>query len=94
MGMMKHKMEETNALYGIASDVLERVGVIKTCEVHGDRYLADESKLVDAYKLANFWISKGTLCCDRRELTDAIKEILETTLDECPSCAHIKYEDD
>ena len=91
---MIHKMEDENALYGVAVDVLERVGAIKTCEIHGDRYLAEESKLVDAYKVANSWISKGYADCDRRELTDAIKGFFETTLDECPSCAHIKYEDD
>ena len=94
MGMMKHKMEKKCAIYGIAAEVLERVGALKTCEVHGERYLVDDSKLQGAYKLGNSWISKGDADCDRRELTDAIKDIFETTPDECPCCAHVKYDDD
>jgi len=87
-------MEERNALYGVAADALERVGAIKTCVAHGDRYLVDESKLVDAYKLGNSWISKGLVSCCRRELTDAMKEILEMTPEECSSCANVMYDDD
>ena len=54
MGMMKHKLEDKNALYGLAVDILQRVGAIKTCEVHGDRCLVDESKLQDACKFVSF----------------------------------------
>ena len=94
MGMMKHKLEDKNALYGLAADILRRVGAIKTCEVHGDRCLVDELKLQDACKLANSWISKGIVDCGRRELTDAIKDVLETAPEECPSCANVMYDDD
>ena len=87
-------MEEKYELYDIAAGALERVGAIKTCEVHGDRYLADESKVVDAYKLGNSWISKGHVNCGRRELSDAIKRILEMTPEECLSCADLKYDDE
>lgn len=94
MGMMKHKLEDKNALYCLAADILQRVGAIKTCEVHGDRYLVDESKLQDACKLANSRISRGLVNSDRRELTDAIKDVLETAPEECPSCANVMYDDD
>ena len=94
MGMMKHKLEDKNALYGLAADILQRVGAIKTCEVHGDRCLVDESKLQDACKLANSWISKGIVDCSRRELTDAIKDVLETAPDKCPGCANVMFDDE
>lgn len=94
MGIMKHKLEEKIALYGLAANILERVGAIKTCEVHGDKYLVDESKLRDAYKLGNFEISKGNLDCGRKNLTDAIKDVLEMTPEECPSCSNVMYDDD
>ena len=94
MGMVKHMMEEKMELYGIATNVLERVGAIKTCDVHGDRYLVDGSKLEDAYKLGNSWISKGNVNCERRELTDAIKDVLEGTPDECPGCVNAMCDDD
>ena len=94
MGIMKHKLEEKNALYGLAADILQRVGAIKTCEVHGDRYLVDESKLQEACKLANSRISKGIVDCGRRELTDAIKDVLEAAPEECPCCANVMYDDE
>lgn len=94
MSRVKQMMEEKYALYDVAADILERVGAIKTCEAHGDRYLVDESKLVGAYKLANAWISRGLVDSDRRELTDAIKEIMEMIPEECSYCANIMYDED
>ena len=94
MGLMKHKQEEKIALYGFAANILERVGAIKICEVHGDKYQVDESKLRDAYKLGNFEISMGNLDCGRKDLTDAIKDVLEMTPEECPSCSNVMYDDD
>lgn len=41
-------------LYCLAVDILQHVGAIKTCEVHGDRCLVDESKLQDACKFVSF----------------------------------------
>lgn len=94
MSLVKHMMEERYALYSIASDILERVGAIKICKVHEERYLADESKLRNAYKLGNSLISKQHLNCNRRELTDAIKDILDHVQEECSYCAYVKYDDD
>ena len=78
----------------VATEVMERVGAFETCDIHGARFLVDNSKLQGAYKMGDFWISKGNADCDRRELTDVIKDIFETTLDECPCCTDVKYEDD
>ena len=94
MSLTKQILEERYVIYGIATDALVRVGTIKTCKVHGDRFVADESTLEAAYKLANSWISRGYVKCDRRELTDAIKEVLEMTPEECLSCENVMYDDD
>lgn len=94
MGMMKHKMEENDMLYGLASNILERVGVIKSCEIHEDRYIVDESKLVDAYKLGNSEITKGNIDCDRKKLMDAIKDAYESFPEECFGCAKAMSDDD
>ena len=94
MGMMKHQLEEKYALYGLAANILEQVGAIKICEVHGYSYLLDETILVEAYKLGNFMISKGVFGCGRRELTDAIKDVQKMTPEECPGCSNAMYDDD
>lgn len=94
MGMMKYRMEENNEIYGIAAKALERVGVIKTCEIHGYRYIVDELKIQDAYKLGNYWISKGEVDCGTRKLSDAIKKVFDETPVECPGCANVMYDED
>lgn len=79
-------LEDQENLRRIAMGILKRVNACKTCDVHGYEYVIDEGKLQDACKLGNSQISKGELLCDRKELMGAIKDVLDSTPEDCVGC--------
>jgi len=93
MGIVQHMMEDRDDLYGIAADLLEDVGAIKTCRIHGNRYLTNESRIKNAYKMGNFKITRNVLECDRKVLSDAIKDLAGKLFNVCPSCENVMFDD-
>ena len=75
MSFVKHKMEDEAYLRGIALDILKEAKAAEICKVHGKGYLTDGSRIENAYKLGNYKISRGELLCERKELSEAIKNV-------------------
>lgn len=94
MSFVKHKMEDDANLRGIALDILKEAKAAEICKVHGKGCLTDESRIENAYKLGNFRISKGELLCERKELSEAIKNVSEAMPAMCPDCENVMYSDD
>lgn len=85
-------VEHGNALEEAAIAALLEAKAIEYCPAHGDVWmrLGDEDAESRAYAIAtNRWKS-GDLICEREELMDAIKEVLDQAADdECPECGEI-----
>ncbi len=94
MSFVKHKMEDDANLRGIALDVLKEAKAAEICNVHGKGYLIDESRIENAYKLGNYKISREGLLCERKELSDAIKNVSKSLPTMCPDCENVMYSDD
>lgn len=94
MSFVKHKMEDDANLRNIALDILKEAKAAEICKAHGRGYLIDESRIEDAYKLGNYKISKGGLLCERKELSDAIKDVSKKMPTMCPDCENVMYSDD
>ncbi len=92
MGAAKQYLLEQESLRNIAAALLKETGAVDECEMHEvliDTY--DPEAVIDAYRLANARISSGEIELlprhSRRDLTDAIKAVIEETGDDCFACA-------
>jgi hypothetical protein len=94
MGIMKHKMEDDANLRAIALDILKEAKAAEICKAHWKGYLVDESLIENAYKLGNYKISRGMLFCERKELSDAIRDVSKAMPTMCPDCENVMYGDD
>jgi hypothetical protein len=73
-----------------AEEVALQAGVLKKCELHEEVYEPLlRADVQDAYKLGNYKFSRGEVLSfdDRREMTDAIKAVVEDAALECYTCA-------
>ena len=93
MGVMKKLMMEQLDFQATAVEILCDARVIKECEFHEGIYFEGTGGVTEAYKLANFRISKGELHLPddkgRRDLTDMIKQKYEelSIAGDCWVCA-------
>ena len=94
MSLVKHKMEDDANLRGVAFDILKEAKAAEICNAHGKGYLIDESRIENAYKLGNYKISRGELLCERKELSDAIRDVSKAMPTMCPECENVMYGDD
>lgn len=88
MGQAKDKMMRDDENRGWALGIARRAGVLSYCPIHltHSQALGD---IEDAYKLGNSRYSAGELDGmfeSRREMTDCIKEAVESCLDQCYEC--------
>jgi len=91
MGYWKSVLADNEARRSIAMSIMLSTGVFRSCEYHGDVFLADE--FVDpqpAYMRAAWRFKHGEfhdLFESQKELTDEIQELVtEFSWDECPIC--------
>lgn len=70
----------------VAAQIARRAGAIAECDFHGELY--DNDCAEEAYKLGNklFDSEFRDVFRSRREMTDAIKEVIDDTAWECGSC--------
>lgn len=91
MGGAKRMMEEEDEKRQIALRIAIEAGVLEQCDVHDDCIYIGGEEIEDAFKLANYKISRNELAGafqNRREMTDTIKEVVEDHIaDECYACA-------
>ncbi|MBY7781856.1 hypothetical protein [Vibrio fluvialis] len=97
MSSVKRWMDEQEGARNIATSICIAAGVLTRCEYHDDIILVDSGDEEAAYKYANeLFTNKDDLVAgfdSRREMTDAIKDVLSDGYDyECHSCK--KWEDD
>jgi hypothetical protein len=75
--------------YMEAEEIAVQAGVLEKCELHEEVYDPLGGDLEAAYKLGNYKFSRGEVSSfdDRREMTDAIKDVVEQAAMECHTCA-------
>jgi hypothetical protein len=75
--------------YMEAEEIAVQAEVLEKCELHEEVYDPGGGDLQDAYKLGNYKFSRGEVASfgDRREMTDAIKAVVEQAAMECYTCA-------
>jgi hypothetical protein len=64
-------------------------GALSPCELHSEIMINNWVDPADAYKIGNARYTAGELTAEyssRRELTDAIKEAIDDSVDSCPLC--------
>jgi hypothetical protein len=77
-----------------AEEIAVQAGVLLKCEYHEEVYDPLGGDIESAYKLANYKFSRGEISTfdNRREMTDAIKEVVEKAAMQCYLCE--KWRDD
>ncbi len=97
MSAVKREIERIHSCRAAAVSIALRVGLLEKCEVCGEVKDPQSCNFQDAYKLANFMMSKGDELTagfnDRRELTDTIKSQVESTSEHC-ECDRLMARDD
>jgi hypothetical protein len=95
MGYAKEMMELVEEQWDVATDIAVGAGVLKRCPIHEEVYDLLGGDNQPAYKLGNYKFSAGEfgrVFSDRREMTDTIKEVIDSAAMECGMCAKWKYE--
>ncbi len=97
MGAAKREMERREECRRAAESIAVRAGLLERC-VCGDIKDPGSWDFEGAYKLGNYLMTKGDPLTEpfqgnRREMTDMIKEVGETTPDEC-HCDYVMAKDD
>ena len=95
-GTEKHKLELQEEQRRQAALIAIEAGAISACEIHEGVYV-DSGDSESAYRLANHYFNVRDVLTDgfetRREMTDAIKSVLEDAGSTCAFCQKI-FEDD
>jgi predicted RecB family nuclease len=94
MGQAKKAMMEEEEKGAVAISIAVRAGVLKYCDRHSNHYHPSDD-LTPAYKLGNYLITNGEVdnFDDSRDMTDHVKEAVESAADECYACADIRDND-
>lgn len=95
MGQAKHEMMKAEERNELALSIAARAGVLDYCDHHGV-YSQAGGDVEDAYKLGNTLFTSGELgdqFDSRREMTDAIKEAVESCAGECYACSDFRDND-
>ena len=88
MGFAKRELERQQECSSAATVIAVRVGLLQRCEFCEDVKDPFSNNFEDAYKLGNSLITDEDdlvrpFAGDRREMTDAIKTVVEETPDSC-----------
>lgn len=100
MSIIKRHMEDMEGRTNLATDIAIRAGVLERCEYCESTVFQGSGDIEDAYKLGNTLFSSGEVSdafSSRREMTDAIKETVESgdhAADCCYHCHDKMYGDD
>ena len=91
MGMAKRLLEEGESQHREAIDIAVKAGVLVCCEWHGEVYDPCDPGIDSslAYRRANAMFSQGRLTnrySSRRQLTDGIKNAIESAPMSCGWC--------
>lgn len=93
MGFTKRLLAQQEQRRDTAIGIAIRAGILRSCEHHGEAYLADKfvsAEVEPAYRLGNAKFTRGDfkeVFGSRREMTDAIKDAVDDfALDYCPIC--------
>jgi hypothetical protein len=86
MGSQKHRMDSLESVAELAIEA----GILEKCEIH-EVIFQNGGDITEAYKLANLKYSRGETYgfSSRIQLTDAIKEVMESSdyaNDGCEAC--------
>jgi hypothetical protein len=92
MGRAKELIFEQIEQADIAEEIAVEAKVLKRCPWHGNAY-QDDFDLTAAYMLGNKKFSRNDLrgvFATRREMTDTIKQIVDSAPWDCLSCEHLR----
>ena len=98
MGVQSQLAVVMDELRDAAGDIAASTGAVTRCALHSDVLINnfDDEGLTGAYKLANHKVSRGEvdlpLGLTRRDLTDAIKDVVENSELQCPRCQKLMSE--
>jgi hypothetical protein len=95
MGQAKHEIMKAEERNDLALSIARRAGVLDFCAHHG---VSSQSggDIEDAYKLGNTLFTSGEVSGQfesRREMTDAIKNAVESCAHECYDCSDFRDRD-
>jgi hypothetical protein len=79
----------------IAEEIAVEAKVLKRCPWHGNAY-QDDFDLTAAYMLGNRKFSRNELHAvfdSRREMTDTIKDVVDSAPLECLHCEHLRHQE-
>jgi hypothetical protein len=81
---MGHRGEDEDQLRSMAESILETTKHLEECP-HGELLSTGDDDLTDAYKMASAQVlPRGRTRCD---LTDMIKEVYDSSGEECYTCS-------
>ena len=87
MGFAKRELERQQECSSAATEIALRVGLLQCCEFCEDVKDSLSNNFEDAYRLGDALVTDGDDLvkpfADRREMTDAIKAVVEETADSC-----------
>lgn len=95
MGQAKHEAMKDEEKHDLALGIAKRARVVDFCSAHGVCYYAG-AEIDPAYKFGNVMFARGELGDmyeDRREMTDYIKQAVESCLTECYECSRFRESD-
>ncbi|MGA8220554.1 MAG: hypothetical protein WB780_02795 [Candidatus Acidiferrales bacterium] len=95
MGATKRLIEKYEEQERAAIQIAIQAGALKHCDLHSGYISRGDAEIEDAYKLGNYKFTKGELkdsFDDRREMTDAIKKVVQNCAFECNLCAKMREE--
>ena len=96
MSIVKDMIDDRNHQWMAALELAIKAGVLVNCEHHTDGVFSSGMDVQGAYKHANARYTAGEMdvFSSRREMTDAIKEVVgDHSMDECAWCAKRREDD-
>ncbi len=97
MGYAKNRAMEDEEKLEIATEIAVRARVLARCQQHGYVFIGGNGDITNAYKLANYLITKrdplvAVFENNRAELTDLVKKVTVYYGLFCPGCKKIAEE--
>ncbi|HBT0399322.1 TPA: hypothetical protein MA053_002474 [Klebsiella pneumoniae] len=91
MSIIKRHMEDQQDKFNVATNIAIEAGVLERCEYCEATVFQGDEDIEEAYKLGNTQFSKGKFegfFESRREMTDAIKDAVESGDHAAECCFH------
>lgn len=96
MGMTKELYLEGLERQDIAEELAVEAGILKRCEWHVGFTYQDDWDLERVFRMAAWRFKRGDIpgpFYSQRDLTDAIKAVVDDAPMECPRCEKMRAED-